>query len=297
MKRITLLLIISMVALIGFAQDNHPVSWKIDTVKIAPLTYELKITATVKEPWHVYTQNASNAGLAMPTQIIFEKNNNVELIGTTREKGIDQEEGETRSYYSKRVTFTQTLKLKSKEKTTLYLSIKYMACTNQMCLPPSSKQFIVALNNNFAGEKASLTLGGLPVGTKAPELKVEEWLSEVPDLKGKFVALDFWGPYCKPCIAGFPHINELHHKFKDKVVFIASTTNESPGDVYTFEAGTPIEFYSMMLKSKSLSDDYKIYGIPHMILVDPNGIVRFNGNGFNLTEAMLNDIITKYENE
>ena len=52
----------------------------------------------------------------------------------------------------------------------------------------------------------------------------------------------------------------------------------------------------MMQKPKAW-DDYKIYGIPHMILVDPKGIVRFNGNGFNLTEAMLNDIITKYGNQ
>ena len=92
-------------------------------------------------------------------------------------------------------------------------------------------------------EKKALSIsGGLSVGTKAPELKVEEWLSEVPDLKGKFVALDFWGPSCKPCIAGFPHVNELHRKFQDKVIFIAATTNDRPGDVYTFEAGTPIAF-------------------------------------------------------
>ena len=193
MKRIIPLLILSVTTFLGFAQNDNPVSWKIDTVKIAPLTYKLKIKATVEEPWHIYTQNASNAGLAMPTQIIFEKNNNVELIGATGEKGIDQEEGTTLSYYSKEVTFTQTLKLKSKEKTSLSFTIKYMACNDQMCRPPSSKQFLLVLNDNLPKEKVSTSLG-LPVGTKAPELKVEEWLSETPDLNGKFVALDFWSP-------------------------------------------------------------------------------------------------------
>ncbi len=193
MKRIIPLLILSVTTFLGFAQNNHPVSWKIDTVKIAPLTYKLKIKATVEEPWHIYTQNASNAGLAMPTQIIFEKNNNVELIGATEEKGIDQEEGTTRSYYSKEVTFTQILKLKSKEKTSLSFTIKYMACNDQMCRPPSSKQFLLVLNDNLSKEKVSTSFG-LPVGTRAPELKVEEWLSETPDLNGKFVALDFWSP-------------------------------------------------------------------------------------------------------
>lgn len=136
----------------------------------------------------------------------------------------------------------------------------------------------------------------LSIGMKAPALKVDEWLSEVPDIKGKFVALDFWGPSCKPCIAGFPHVNELNRKYKDHVVFIAATTDESPGEVYTFEAGVPIEFYSMIQKAKVWNDDYKIVGIPNMILIDPKGIVRYNGNGFELSEAMLKDIIAKYGN-
>lgn len=145
MKRIILLLILSLTAFLGSAQNSHPVSWKIDTVKIGPLTYELKMKATVKEPWHIYTQDASKAGLAMPTRIIFEENSNVELIGATKEKGTEKKNGETSSYYSKEVTFTQTLKLKSKEKTDLHITIKYMVCTNQMCQPPSSKQFSIIL--------------------------------------------------------------------------------------------------------------------------------------------------------
>ncbi|MBB5441177.1 thiol-disulfide isomerase/thioredoxin [Pedobacter sp. AK017] len=138
--------------------------------------------------------------------------------------------------------------------------------------------------------------GKLVAGMKAPVLSVEEWLSEVPDMKGKFIALDFWGPSCKPCIAGFPHINELHHKYKDQVVFIAATTDEDPGEVYSFSAGAPVEFYSMMQKAKAW-EDYKIQGIPHMLLIDPAGIVRYSGNGFELSEVMLQDIIKKYGNK
>ena len=135
----------SVTAFIGFAQNNHPVSWKIDTVKIGPLTYEIKMKATVKEQWHIYTQEASKAGTAMPTQIIFEENSNVELIGATKEKGIDQANGETSSYYSKGVTFIQILKLKTEVKTSVNFTIKYMACTDQMCTPPTSKQFSIIL--------------------------------------------------------------------------------------------------------------------------------------------------------
>ena len=117
-------------------------------------------------------------------------------------------------------------------------------------------------------------LGGLPVGTKAPELKVDEWLSETPDMTGKFIALDFWGTHCKPCIAGFAHINELHRRYQDKIVFIATTLQAlagTPEDVYTFEGGAPVEFYSMLKKSW---DEYNVQGIPYMVVIDPKGTVR-----------------------
>ncbi len=140
---------------------------------------------------------------------------------------------------------------------------------------------------------SSIAIDTMAVGMKAPLFKVEEWLSEVPDMKGKFVALDFWGPSCKPCIAGFPHVNELHRKYKDKVAFIAATTDDAREEVYTLQAGVPIEFYSMMQKPKAWKD-YKVNGIPYMLLMDPDGIVQYSGNGFLLTEAMLDNIISKY---
>ncbi len=134
-----------VIQMVEMARSNQLVSWKIDTVKIGPLTYEIKIKAIIKESWHIYSQDASKAGSAMPTQIVFEENSNVELIGATKEKGIGQENGETISNYSKEVTFTQTLKLKSEERTNLNFSIKYMVCTDQMCQPPTSKKFSVTV--------------------------------------------------------------------------------------------------------------------------------------------------------
>lgn len=160
-----------------------------------------------------------------------------------------------------------------------------------------SKKTMVKKKKPASATKTTNKEVQLALGAKAPVMKVEEWLSEVPDMRGKFVALDFWGPSCKPCIAGFPHVNELHRKFKDQVVFIASTTDDTPGEVYTFEAGVPVEFYSMIQKAQAWNDDYKIVGIPNMILIDPKGIVRYNGNGFELSEAMLTDIIAKYGNK
>ncbi|WP_442591236.1 TlpA family protein disulfide reductase [Pedobacter sp. AW31-3R] len=138
----------------------------------------------------------------------------------------------------------------------------------------------------------SVSIGGLQIGTKAPGIQAEEWLSEKPDMKGKFIALDFWGTSCKPCISGFPHVNELHRQYKDQIAFIAATTDESPEETYAFN-GPVVEFSSIMQKPK-VWKDFNIQGIPHMIIIDPKGIVRFSGNGHDVTDQMLNDMIAKY---
>lgn len=140
--------------------------------------------------------------------------------------------------------------------------------------------------------KKSFSTDGLQIGTKAPAIQAKEWLSEIPDMKGKFVALDFWGPTCKPCIAGFAHVNELHRKYKEKVAFIATTTDELPEEKYAFNYPT-IEFSSMMQKS-TVWKDFKVNGIPHMVIIDPKGIVRFSGNGYDVTMEMLDNMIAKY---
>jgi thiol-disulfide isomerase/thioredoxin len=59
------------------------------------------------------------------------------------------------------------------------------------------------------------------------------------EFRGKFVLLDFWATWCKPCLADIPKLKELYAKYKDQNFEIIGMNSETIGD----EEGEPdLEF-------------------------------------------------------
>jgi cytochrome c biogenesis protein CcmG, thiol:disulfide interchange protein DsbE len=130
---------------------------------------------------------------------------------------------------------------------------------------------------------------------KAPELVVEKWLTKEPDLKGKFVLIDFWATWCPPCRKAIPEFNALHKKFGDKLVVIG-LSDEPEAKVKAMT--TPQIDYAVAIDTKARTKSaVGVSGIPHVVLIDPQGIVRWEGfpllNGFELTEKVVADILAK----
>ncbi|RHM46805.1 TlpA family protein disulfide reductase [Butyricimonas virosa] len=172
--------------------------------------------------------------------------------------------------------------------------------------------FIVS--STFAQENDEFNWNSPMLGKKAPALKVKEWLTEKPDTTGKFIILDFWATFCGPCVKFTPYMNEFAKKFKKDVVFIAIATQSKESvekgikDIQkikkkTQEKYTPIEFYQATDPKYELFNSYQGEGIPMVIIIDPNGIVRWQGNPHGeygdgkggLTAKVIEDIIVKYK--
>ncbi len=131
---------------------------------------------------------------------------------------------------------------------------------------------------------------------KAPKLKVEKWLSSVPDTKGKFVLIDFWATWCGPCRKVIPELNEWYKKYGDKLAIIGISDEEAT--VIQNVRDIQINYYSAIDTNGKLQNELEVQGIPHCILLDPEGIVRWEGyptlKDHELTEIVLTNIIKKY---
>lgn len=133
---------------------------------------------------------------------------------------------------------------------------------------------------------------------KAPELVVEKWISKQPDTKGKFVLIDFWATWCGPCRAYIPSLNDIQKKYADKLVIIG-VSDESAEKVEAFN-NPKINYFEAIDTQGAVKNQLEVKGIPHAILIDPKGIVRWEGfpllKDNELTEEVLKGLLEKYKN-
>lgn len=135
------------------------------------------------------------------------------------------------------------------------------------------------------------------INQKAPELQVEEWLTDQPNTKGKFVLIDFWATWCGPCKRAIPELNHYQKEFKENLVVIG-LSDESASKVKGLKS-PKIEYANAVDTKSRLYRDLKIKAIPHCILIDPKGIVRWEGypllKGHQLTSKIIKEIIQKHK--
>jgi thiol-disulfide isomerase/thioredoxin len=112
--------------------------------------------------------------------------------------------------------------------------------------------------------------------------------TSLDDFKGKYVYIDVWATWCKPCLAQIPFLKKLEKKYARKKIEFVSISTDNASTAGSWDDA--LSKWKKMVKSKSLAGvqlyagkdskfmtDYQVYGIPRFILVDPKGnIVNAN---------------------
>lgn len=155
------------------------------------------------------------------------------------------------------------------------------------------KSKVVFLNGSYGrGEllnhpAPSLTFDWVSNGVKPARLS---------EYKGRVVVLDFWATWCGPCLASFPNLRALRKKYDDEVVIVGVTSLQGRhfpmGEPPIDTSGDPQREFELMrgfvekmemtwtvafTEEDVFNSDFGVMGIPHLAIIDDQGIVRYNG--------------------
>jgi cytochrome c biogenesis protein CcmG/thiol:disulfide interchange protein DsbE len=143
--------------------------------------------------------------------------------------------------------------------------------------------------NSLADPVSDLSL----LGKAAPPLDVEKWLGEKPVLKTKFALIVFWAPWSIPCRKWIPQLNSLQKKFGDRLV-VVGLTSDTKEEVDQMTEPV-VEFASGIDTKARMSIASGATSIPYVLLLDPKGIVQYQGHPSALDEKKLESLLPKPE--
>lgn len=130
------------------------------------------------------------------------------------------------------------------------------------------------------------------LGTPAPQLVVEKWLTAAPETAGKFLLVDFWATWGAECRTAIPKLNGFSEKFGDRLA-IVGLSDESESAVRLMKS--PVLNYAVAIDPKTrMKREVQVTVVPHSILMDPQGVVRFEGNPNELSEGDLAGLLETY---
>ena len=99
-------------------------------------------------------------------------------------------------------------------------------------------------------------------------------------LKGKPTLVVFWATWCPPCRREIPVLKEIFVRYGTKLNMLGVAVNyrQTENDVVAFRTDQGLQYTILWDKENKASDHYCVSGIPTVVVVDPQGVIRYKGN-------------------
>lgn len=92
--------------------------------------------------------------------------------------------------------------------------------------------------------------------------------------RGKYVLVDFWASWCRPCRHDIPEVIRLYETYKDRgLVVLGVSVNDKAENTLKAIKELKITYQQILNSGQSISGSYGIDTIPHVILFAPDGTI------------------------
>lgn len=114
--------------------------------------------------------------------------------------------------------------------------------------------------------------------------KIDGTQFSISDVLGKkIIIIDFWATWCKPCKKLLKKLDELGHEFRDQVIVLAISTDESSSfaRIESFVKSRGYKFTVLLDPDSIVSGIFNPAGtIPYTMIVDLNRKIVFTHTGY-----------------
>lgn len=148
---------------------------------------------------------------------------------------------------------------------------------------PLYNKLAPALRNNQAGQQMASKLEiamKTAIGKKAIDFTQQDSVGKavsLSDFSGKYVLIEFWASWCKPCRAENPQLLSVYKKHKNDLFEIIGITLDTKRQSWLkaiAEDELPwVHVYYAEGGRNPVANEYGINAIPQNVLVDPSGVI------------------------
>ena len=132
------------------------------------------------------------------------------------------------------------------------------------------------------------------VGQAAPDIALKDVDGHqffLKDLRGKPVFVNFWATWCEPCRMEMPQIQALQEKFKDQgLVVVGINYSESAETAKKYFSQEKYTMRNLLDPTSETFNRYGAGGIPKVVLIDKDGIVRYFQQGYSSRQDFAAEI-------
>ena len=140
---------------------------------------------------------------------------------------------------------------------------------------------------------------GSHIGERAPDFALRSLNGEsvsLSRLRGRVVILDFWASWCGPCRSTMPTLHALWRDLADRGVdFIGVSLDRTAAAASSYLAANGYEdvitLWESLSAAQAVASLYGVRAIPRTVVIDRNGIVRFNNHPAMLERALFDSVL------
>lgn len=134
--------------------------------------------------------------------------------------------------------------------------------------------------------------------SSAPSLRLPDFAGHVRELaefRGNWVVLDFWAPWCQPCVRAAPELKRAQQELGPRGLEIVGVHDGEPDETArSFIRDHAMSWPQLIDADQAAQSLYRVDALPTYVVIDPRGTIVARANTWSSVRALLDERLPKH---